>query len=52
LTGKTPKERLQSANVGFADAFLAAGALEENVRVVSFDHDFDKLNAPRCEPPA
>jgi predicted nucleic acid-binding protein len=43
-------ECLQTANVGFADAFLAAGAREENVEVVSFDHDFDKLNAPRCEP--
>jgi predicted nucleic acid-binding protein len=45
-------ERLQSANVGFADAFLAAGAVEEGVAVASFDQDFDKLKVPRFEPTA
>ena len=43
-------ERLQNANVGFADAFLAAGATEEKVAVVSFDRDFDKLQVERYEP--
>lgn len=45
-------ERLQTANVGFADAFLAAGAAEEKVPVVSFDRDFDKLKVARYEPAA
>ena len=45
-------ERLQNVNVGFADAFLAAGASEDNVEVVSFDRDFDKLSVTRYEPPA
>jgi predicted nucleic acid-binding protein len=45
-------ERLQAAPVGFADAFLAAGADEEEVEVVSFDRDFEKLNAARYEPTA
>ena len=45
-------ERLQTVNVGFADAFLAAGAHQDNVEVVSFDRDFDKLNVTRHEPPA
>ncbi len=46
------QERLQNANVGFADAFLAAGAAEERVAVASFDRDFDKLKMPRYEPVA
>ena len=45
-------ERLQTANVGFADAFLAAGASKEDVSVASFDRDFDKLNVGRYEPTA
>ncbi len=45
-------ERLQTANIGFADAFLAAGAAEEKVPVVSFDRDFDKLKVARFEPTA
>jgi predicted nucleic acid-binding protein len=43
-------ERLQAVNVGFADAFLAAGAHEDEVEIVSFDRDFEKLNAARYEP--
>ncbi len=43
-------QRLQMANIGFADAYLAAGATEENLPVASFDRDFDKLNIPRYEP--
>ena len=44
---------LRTANVGFADAFLAAGAVEEKVAVVSFDRDFDKLKGvTRYGPPA
>jgi len=46
-------ERLQTANVGFADAFLAAGAVEETVSVASFDRDFDKFkDVKRYEPTA
>lgn len=45
-------ERLQVANVGFADAFLAAGAKAENVAVASFDRDFDKLDVKRFDPAA
>ena len=45
-------ERLQTANVGFADAFLAAGAAEEKVAIASFDRDFDKLKVTRYEPVA
>jgi len=36
-------ERLRGTNVGFADAFLAAGGAEENVAVASFDRDLDKF---------
>ena len=36
-------ERLKNINVGFADAFLAAGAAGEKVPVASFDRDFDKF---------
>jgi predicted nucleic acid-binding protein len=43
-------ERLQTANVGFADAFLAAGATEDDVAIASFDRDFDKLNVKRLDP--
>ncbi len=43
---------LQTANVGFADAFLAAGAMAEKVPVASFDRDLDKLRGmTRFEPP-
>jgi predicted nucleic acid-binding protein len=42
--------RLQTANVGFADAFLAAGAEEEGVEVASFDRDFERLKVARYEP--
>jgi predicted nucleic acid-binding protein len=45
-------DRLQTVNVGFADAFLAAGALAEEVAVASFDRDFDKLKVTRFEPTA
>ncbi len=45
-------ERLQTANVGFADAFLAAGAADEKVAIASFDRDFDKLKVTRYEPVA
>jgi predicted nucleic acid-binding protein len=43
---------IQSAKVGFADAFLAAAAAEEKVSVASFDRDFDKLGSSRFEPTA
>jgi predicted nucleic acid-binding protein len=43
-------QRLQSANIGFADAYLAAGAMAENLTVASFDRDFDKLGVTRHEP--
>jgi predicted nucleic acid-binding protein len=36
-------ELLRTTNVGFADAFLAAGASEEEVPVASFDRDLDKF---------
>jgi predicted nucleic acid-binding protein len=46
-------ERLQTANVGFADAYLAAGAAEEAVSVASFDRDLDKFeDVTRYEPKA
>jgi len=45
-------ERLQSAKVGFADAYLAAGAEEEKVAVASFDRDFDKFKSVRRYEPA
>ena len=45
-------ERLQTANVGFADAFLAAGADAEKLAVASFDKDFEKLKVSRFEPNA
>lgn len=39
--------------VGFADAYLAASAADENVSVVSFDRDFDKFkDVKRFEPVA
>ena len=44
-------ERLQTNNVGFADAYLAAGAIEEKVAIASFDRDFDKFKSvSRYEP--
>ena len=43
-------EGLQTVNVGCADAFLVAGAREDDVEVVSFDRDFEKLNVTRYEP--
>jgi predicted nucleic acid-binding protein len=43
--------RLQTANVGFADAYLAAGAEEESISIASFDRDFDKFkDVTRYEP--
>jgi len=45
-------ERLQSTNVGFSDAYLAAAAEEEKLQVASFDTDFDKLRVARYEPKA
>ena len=46
-------ERLRAANVGFADAFLAAGGAEENVAIASFDRDLDKFHdVKRFEPAA
>ena len=46
-------ERLRGANVGFADAFLAAGGAEEKVAIASFDRDFDKFpDVQRFEPKA
>ncbi len=46
-------ERLRATNVGFADAYLAAGGADENVPVVSFDRDFDKFkDVKRFEPAA
>lgn len=44
-------ERLMKSNIGFADAFLAAGAAEEKVPVASFDRDLDKFkDVTRYEP--
>ncbi|HRI12464.1 MAG TPA: PIN domain-containing protein [Verrucomicrobiota bacterium] len=44
-------ERLQKINLGFADAFLAAGGADEGVPVASFDRDFDKFkDVTRYEP--
>jgi predicted nucleic acid-binding protein len=44
-------ERLRAANVGFADAFLAAGGAEENVAIASFDRDLEKFqDVKRFEP--
>jgi predicted nucleic acid-binding protein len=45
-------ERLQSTNVGFSDAYLAAAAEEEKLQVASFDTVFDKLRVARYEPKA
>lgn len=43
---------LQNRTVGFAEAFLAAMAREEEASVTSFDRDFDQLSASRYEPEA
>jgi len=44
-------KRLQTATVGFADAFLAAGAAEETLPIASFDRGFDKFkDVTRYEP--
>lgn len=44
-------ERLKKFNVGFADAFLAAGGAEAGIAVASFDRDFDKFKGiTRFEP--
>ena len=44
-------ERLQKANVGFADAFLAAGGAEQGVPVATFDRDLVKFkDVTRFEP--
>ena len=46
-------ERLRVTNVGFADAFLAAGGAAEKVAVASFDQDFDQFpDVRRFEPKA
>jgi predicted nucleic acid-binding protein len=45
-------ERLQTTNVGFSDAYLAAAAEQEKLHVASFDADFDKLHVARYEPRA
>jgi predicted nucleic acid-binding protein len=43
--------RLETANVAFADAYLAANAAEEKVPIASFDRDFDKFKEiTRYEP--
>ena len=42
--------QLLTANIGFADAFLAAGASMEKIPVASFDRDFDKLGVSRYDP--
>jgi predicted nucleic acid-binding protein len=44
--------KLQNANVGLADAYLAAGSQTEQVAVASFDKDFEKLKVERFEPTA
>ena len=44
-------KRLQTSNVGFADAFLVASGAEEKVAIASFDRDFDKFqDLSRFEP--
>jgi len=43
---------LQTSNVGFADAYLAAVAGDERLTVASFDADFDRLRVARYEPTA
>ena len=44
-------ESLQKTNIGFADAFLAAGGADEVVLVASFDRDLDKFkDVTRFEP--
>lgn len=44
-------ERLQTSNVGFADAFLAAVGAQEDVPVASFDRDLDRFkDVTRFEP--
>ena len=45
-------ERLQTTNVGFSDAYLAAATEQEKLTVASFDADFDKLRVARYEPQA
>ncbi len=43
--------RLGKVNVGFADAYLAAGAALDSVPVASFDRDFDRFkDIKRFEP--
>jgi len=45
--------RMRTANVGFADAYLAAGSADEKIPVASFDRDFDKFkDIKRFEPTA
>ncbi len=44
---------LQTNNVGFADAYLVAGAMTENRPIASFDRDFNKFKGIiRYEPVA
>jgi predicted nucleic acid-binding protein len=46
-------QRLHTTNVDFADAFLAAGGVAENIAVASFDRDLDKFHdVKRFEPKA
>jgi predicted nucleic acid-binding protein len=45
-------DRLQTTNVGFSDAYLAATAEHEKLQVASFDSDFDRLCVARFEPKA
>jgi predicted nucleic acid-binding protein len=46
-------ERYRHETVDFADAFLAALAVEKQIQVASFDRDFDRFNdVKRFEPTA
>jgi len=46
-------DRCQNCNAHFADAYLAATALELKSPIASFDRDFDKFkDVKRIEPPA
>jgi predicted nucleic acid-binding protein len=44
-------ERVQSVNVDFGDAYLAAAAFETGTAVASFDRDFDKFKDIRRHQP-
>ena len=44
-------QRFHDQNVGFADAYLAAGGAETGLRIASFDRDFEKFkDINRYEP--